>query len=310
MDIILHLGAHRTATTSFQYYMRKNARGLRDSGIGFWGPREMRGGLLAGALPQPGLLAPERQLARARGRVSLRLEAARHAGLRHLVISEENLIGSTRRNLRERRLYPDAGQRLARYAALFDGRITRAVICIRALDSYWMSAMAYAVARGARMPLATDLERVAQDGRGWRALIADLACALPDVPIVVLTHDSVAGRPEAKLRAMTDMTDPPLRHAREWLNRAPDAARLRALVAERGGDAQAIGTDEGPWRPFGDAQRAVLAETWADDLFWLHAGADGLARLTEETRPEDAGHTRTGPTTEGQGHDIEERRLA
>ena len=54
MDIILHLGAHRTATTSFQHYLRANAAGLGAAGIGVWGPETTRDGLLAGVIPPRG----------------------------------------------------------------------------------------------------------------------------------------------------------------------------------------------------------------------------------------------------------------
>lgn len=312
MDVILHLGAHRTASTSFQYYMRRNADVLRVGGIGFWGPRDTRGGLLTGAVPQPGVMSAARQLDRARGRVALRLEGAARSDLRQLVISEENMIGAPRHNLRARQLYPDAGQRMARYGAVFSGHITRIVLCIRAQDRYWMSALAYGVARGARLPEQADLDRIAGDRRGWRDVITDLACAMPDVPIMVMTHESLASRPEAKLALMTDATDLPLRHAREWLNCAPDGGVLRALVAERGGNPGRIAAGEGRWQPFDRVQRAAMAEAYADDLFWLRAGADGLARLTDETRPDRTGSTPAAGQRKarGQGHDIEERRLA
>lgn len=312
MDVILHLGAHRTATTSFQYYMRKNADQLHARGIAFWGPRDMRGGLLTGAVPQPGPVPAARQMERARGRVALRLEGVARTGVRQLVISEENLIGASRRNMRDLRLYPDAGQRMARYGALFAGRLTQVVMSIRAQDTYWMSVLAYGVARGACVPGLAELGRISDGPRAWRDVITDLACALPDVPFVVMTHESMASRPEAKLAVMTGTTDLPRRHAREWLNRAPDAPALRALLADRGGDPDRIAAIEGAWQPFDAAQRATMAEAYADDLFWLHAGADGLARLTDETRPDRAGSTPVAGQRKarGQGHDIEERRLA
>lgn len=48
MDVILHIGAQRTATTSFQAYMRANSADLSAQGIGYWGPhRTRRGGVLS-----------------------------------------------------------------------------------------------------------------------------------------------------------------------------------------------------------------------------------------------------------------------
>ena len=82
MDIILHLGAHRTATTSFQHYLRANAAGLGAAGIGVWGPETTRDGLLAGVIPPRGSRPAMAQLTRARGRVGLRLERMRAALVR------------------------------------------------------------------------------------------------------------------------------------------------------------------------------------------------------------------------------------
>lgn len=309
MEIILHLGAHRTATTSFQHYARANAAALASQGVGVWGPEVTRDGVLSGVIPVKGAQGPSAQMARARGRLALRLEGARVAGLTRLVVSDENMIGAPRRCLRAARLYPGVGERLARIFHAFDGRITCAVLSIRELDAWWESVLAYAVARGHRLPGAGDLDRLVTGGRRWREVISDVACALPDVDLVILPHEHYASRPETRLAAMTGI-DVPRRAARVWLGRAPDLASLRHAVAQRGGEASHL-PGEGRWQPFDAAQRAALRESYADDLFWLAAGADGLARLAEETGPDQAGrHPPTAQTTRGQDHDIETRYLA
>ncbi|MAU53001.1 MAG: hypothetical protein CMN17_11665 [Roseovarius sp.] len=310
MDIILHLGAHRTATTSFQHYLRANAAGLGAAGIGVWGPETTRDGLLAGVIPPRGSRPAMAQLTRARGRVGLRLERMRAAGTARLLVSDENLIGAPRHCLRAARLYPGVGERLARLAHAFDGRIARAVFSIREQDAWWSSVLAYGVARGHGLPRAGDLDRLVTGGRGWRDVIADIACALPGADLVILPHERFASRPEARLAAMIG-AETPRRAARAWLARSPDLAALRRAVALRGGDPSRLPGDEGRWQPFDPAQRAALRECYADDLFWLAAGADGLARLAEETGPDQAGtHPPSAQTTRGQDHDIEARYLA
>jgi hypothetical protein len=82
-------------------------------------------------------------------------------------------------------------------------------------------------------------------------------------------------------------------------------------VAARGGDAGVLPEGAGRWQPFDAYQKQALQEAYADDLFWLSAGADGLARLIEETGPNEAGtQPPDGRTTRGQDNGIEERRLA
>ncbi|MBC7133540.1 MAG: hypothetical protein H5U16_10595 [Roseovarius sp.] len=310
MEIILHLGAHRTATTSFQHYARANAGGRAAQGIDVWGPEITRDGRFAGVIPQAGAPATMAPVRRARGRVALQLDHARAAGTTRLVVSDENMIGAARHCLRAARLYPDAGERVARFARALDGRITRAVLSIREPGAWWSSALAYAVARGHRLPSPGDHDRLVSGRRSWREVITDIAAALPGIDLVVVMHEHCAGRADLRLQAMTGMAAP--RHAaRIWLGRAPDLAALRRALAQRGADAGRLPEGEGRWQPFDAEQRAAFSESYADDLFWLAAGADGLARLAEETGPEQAGrHPPSAQRTRGQDHDIEARHLA
>lgn len=312
MDITLHLGAHRSASTSFQYYMRRNAARLAAVGIGVWGPQQIRRGLLAGVSPRPGPVPAAQQFQRACGRVALRIDKAADAGLTRLVISDENLIGTPRECLRNMRLYPGIGERMARHGAVFGPQVTHAVLSIRAQDTWWASAMALGVTRGARVPGARARAQILAGIRSWRDVITDLSCALPDVQLLILPHESFAALPERRLAAMLGQEGMPQTHAREWLNPAPDLATLRGALADRGCDPARLPEGEGPWQPFSMAERAALREAYADDLFWLRAGADGLATLIEDPRPDQAGRTpQAGAQTRGLGHDEDgERRLA
>jgi len=311
MDVILHLGAHRTASTSFQYYMRKNAEGLRSRGIGYWGPRELRNGLLTGVVPVPGRMPAKKQLARVQGRVSLKMKEAQRSGLRFLIISDENLIGVPRNNLRDMRLYPGVGERMARYHQVFGGFVSRAVLSIRAQESYWNSVLAYCSVRNGHVPSLSELDHIANNPRGWRDVVTDLACATPDVAISVMPHDVFSGRPECRLALMTGQSDLPTKSAREWLNRAPDASELRETLTKRGVDAAKVVSSGGCWSAFDDAQSMAMHQAYSDDIYWLRAGANGLATLTEEFGPTGAGLTPSvGAPTRGQGHGNEERRMA
>lgn len=311
MEIVLHLGAHRTASTSFQHYLRRNAEALSGLGIGSWGPEVTRDGVLAGVIPINGADSASSQMERARGRIALRLQGARARGLRQLLISDENMIGAARRALRDGRLYAAIGERMARFVHGFDGQVRRVVLCIRAQDAWWASVLAYGVARGHRLPRPEDLDRLVTVNRHWREVITDLACALPGVEILVLPHEIYAGLPEEKLRVMTGVDAPPARAARDWLNRGPDLSVLRRAVDARGGDVRRLPEGDGRWQPFDQDQRQALQEAYANDLTWLRAGAEGLARLTEETGPVMAErHPPTGQTKRGQGHGPDQRRLA
>lgn len=291
MDITLHLGAHRSASTSFQYYMRKNGARLAASGTGFWGPQQLRKGLLHGVFPSPGPIPAEQQFQRARGRILLQIAGFEEAGIRRLIVSDENMIGAPRDCLRNMRLYPAVGDRIARHGAVFGPLVTRAVLSIRSQEAWWRSTIAFAVERGARVPGQAELTHIAAGVRSWRDVITDLACALPHTQLLILPHECFASLPERRLSVMLGGQDVPQKHAREWLNRSPDLVALRAALIGRGSDAEALPPGDGPWQPFSMAQRAALREAYADDLFWLRAGADGLATLIEEPGSDQAGQT-------------------
>jgi hypothetical protein len=312
MDVILHVGAHRTATTCFQNYLRENRERLSARGIGVWGPWQTRAGLFRGVLPVPGAGDAQAQLDRARGRIAIQIEKAAAGGLRHLVVSDENMLGAPRNNLREARFYADAGQRMARFAHAFGAVSPRVALSIRRQDMFWASSLAFGVARGHRIPRERDLRHLAEARRGWREVIEDISRAIDGAaPILVMPYEFFGGHCETRLGAMTGQADLPLRHAREWMNKSPGLAQLRQVLRARGIDPARLPQGEGRWMPFKNDQITALQEAYQDDLFWLTGGADGLVQLTEETGPVTAGQTpRMGKMTRGHANGIEKRRMA
>lgn len=303
MDIILHLGAHRTATTSFHHYMRDQSKGLKAHNVGYWGPGRTRGGLFTAVLQDPKPVKNRLALRRAKGRVRMQLGKARQRGAERLLISDENMIGSSRQCLRAGKLYPSVGERVARYADALRMRPKRAVLGVRALDLWWASAAAYTVMRGHGVPDAETLEAIAQSPRSWQDVITDLACALPETEIVVAPFEQFAGRPDALLTLAAEM--PAAREATpRWLNRSADCNALRALLADAGRDPARIPEGDGRWQPFDEAQIARLRESYADDMHWLIAGADGLATLAPDpSRSKTGSSLQPGAQTEGSDDD-------
>ncbi|WP_418591894.1 hypothetical protein [Ponticoccus sp. (in: a-proteobacteria)] len=308
MDVILHLGAHRTGSTSFQHWLRAHRAGLQAAGIGFWGPWRTRSGLLNGiADPRQSAQAAARRA----GRLGLNLARAKRHSLGALVVSDENMLGTPRRCLRRGVLYHDAGERLARLSQAF-GQPRRIVLQIRSLDAWWASGMAWLIPRGEAVPAPEYVARIAGSARSWRHVVTDIACACPGTEIVVTAFETYGNRPDRLLAAMTGRTDRmPLRAGTFWANRRPDLATLRACLAGRGQDGGALRADGPRWQPFDAAQVAELRERYADDLFWLMSGADGLASLRQEEAPARPGiHPAAGLKDKGQGHDRSARRLA
>ena len=57
------------------------------------------------------------------------------------------------------------------------------------------------------------------------------------------------------------------------------------------------------WQPFTQDEAAVLHEKYADDLFWLAAGAEGLAQLTGNWQAKDGANPQPAQTKRGSNHD-------
>ena len=303
MKTILHIGAHRCATTTFQTYMHRNSDRLTAQGVGFWGPARTRAGLFSGLQTGRTLTGRPNRRARGLGRVRLNCVQRAQAGTTSLVVSDQNMLGTIGQNLRLGSLYAGAGERIARYAEAFGGGVSIVVVNIRALEWYWASMLGAGLIRGHAAPHAADLQRLATGGRSWRDVITDVSCAIGDVPLLVLPFEIFGSRPEAQLACMTGLT-PPRDHARDWHKATPRLASLRDFAPE-------LPPGAGRWQPFNVIQRTLLRETYADDLMWLRAGADGLAQLID-----DRTHTMTGANpsepemTRGNRYDHTKRRLA
>jgi hypothetical protein len=307
MDIILHVGAHRTGSTSFQHYIRGNRARLMSEGTALWEPYMLRKGLFDGLFAAPRMLNGRNLQRRAMGRVRLHAAQAQRAGAERLLVSEENMIGAPRACLRAATLYPAIGERMARLDAAFEGGLNRVVMCIRAQDLWWSSIAAFGLGRGHALPDAILLAAIASSPRTWRDVITDLSCALPHAEIKVLPFEQFAGQADKVLAQATGRAAP-VTHAESWLNRSPDLAMLRRKMAENGVATEDLpahlAEGEGRWNPFTPAQSAALREAYADDMMWLTAGADGLATLTEDPSRTRAGHSLpSGALIKGQSHD-------
>ncbi|WP_238704908.1 hypothetical protein [Parasedimentitalea marina] len=308
MNVFLHIGAHRCATTSFQEYLRQNVDELDEHNIGFWGPRRTRAGLFNGILPGPAASTGRNPQRRAVGRVQMNLTQSIGLGLDHLLVTDENMMGTMRENLRTGTLYGGVGERMARFAAAFAGHVTDVVVNIRSLESYWASVLSYGVARGHRIPSAKMLEHLAYNQRSWRDVLTDVACAVPDVRIWAMPFETYGSRPEAQLTAIIGQ-QMPRTNARIRLNATPQLDALRHQLQSKVAAALPIG--EGRWQPFDDTQIAALRETYADDLMWLTAGGDGLAQLKQD--PEKTGQGMNPARTDltrGTPHDDQTERVA
>ncbi len=290
MDVTLHIGAHRTATTSFQSFVTANEGKLAKHGIAVWGPSRTRSGLFDGLVRRA--KSPQtRRGVRSSRRVEMERARFETLGYRHLIVSEENMIGTLKSNLSQRSLYPDAMVRLDRFAAPFGLYCKRIVLSVRAYDAYWASVLADQVARGGRQPDDAFLDHLVTQPRRWSDVIRDIHTVFPTAELIVLSHEAHAGLPEHRLAAMTGTEiSAPWVDAREWRAKRPTGASLRKMGAY-------TDTTTTPWQPFAAHHIDVLRMKYAEDIAWLQDGADGCA-----TYIANAGQTPQGGSSKGPDH--------
>lgn len=270
MQITLHLGAHRTASTFLQ-------RGLaatlpQADGVAVWVPQQRsKGRALPGGSPS------ER---------AVRLFDLRRRGVDHLIISEENLIGTMRGNLASGLLYPDIQAHLAPARDTL-GPVARIGLAVRSYDEYWASALAYQIDRGAPMPTPAQIRSLAWQPRRWRDVIQSVAGLFPEADLMVWSYETHGAAPPVQALIGRDVELPPAP-----VNRRPGPRRLARKLG------RAIDRD---W-PFTRQERWVMRVAYRRDLDWLRGGAGGFARFITERGDQDRTHLTPSHAIGGTSH--------
>lgn len=307
VQVILHIGAHRTGTTTLQRFLQANQGLLAGQGIAVWGPEKTREGLFSGLIKNPDRLTPEdeRRAQRSGGVIAIELQRAAEAGMHTVIVTEENMMGAMPNNIYARRLYPHAHERLSRMAAAFGDAPTRVVMGIRSYDRHWASQLGFFVKQGFGLPDPAALSELAAQPIRWMRVIRQMAAAFPRTTRIVWPFEGLVGLPEAQLAALLGYPLPgPFAALRDWHNATPNCADLHAALIAQDAPATAlarIGSSAARWQPFTDAETAAMRAAYAQDLAWLRAGADGLAHYI------DSPDTLSGMTGPGRGYHDDER---
>lgn len=265
MKTILHLGVHRTATTTFQDYLERNALRLDGAGVAVWTPQTVRKGLFDGMVRAPHLDSPANQSATSM--IELAWRRLRRDGKSHLIVSEENMIGTIRGNIRAKCLYPELTPRLSRFATVFGNSCQRILMSVRAYDTFWMSSIDFAQGTDFELQNAKFGERVLNNPRRWRHVIRDVHRTFPKAEIVVLPYETFGG------------------HCGDMFDCAMDDGGLSGgLVTSPVLHNRA--QHDVP-SPFQRKTQQKLRRRYQKDLDWLADGADGMARLQKPTQNND-----------------------
>ncbi len=179
--VILHLGAHKTASTRLQRSLLAARADLAEQGCAYIGPDLTRRHYLVRSLGRPA-----RALWRKHAALRDDLAGLRRAGQR-IVISDENFLGTTRppELCAGGQLYPNAARNLAALLASLDLRGVRIALALR--DPLGLLASAWGHQFLAHKPVAYAefAAGVAPLGLRWPELVARLR-DVPGVAGVVL----------------------------------------------------------------------------------------------------------------------------
>lgn len=188
MEIHLHIGAHRTGTTSAQKLLESRSAQLRAAGVVFRGPSALRGW---------GLYDLLQRMTDARAPVD-RIEAAQQVlrdwvtkfgPVRRVVISDENLSGTMLQNYTDAALYPDAEARFQALGQLLPAQPDVVCVTIRDLVGYWQSVFAHLAMLGKLDTF--DAERLAKSPRkSWLPLVQGVRTAFPKARLKIMRYDS------------------------------------------------------------------------------------------------------------------------
>lgn len=193
MEIVLHLGAHKTATTYLQTLLHRNADVLRRHRIDLAHPKRLRPIFQAAPRPRYTTSRGRRVAARAWALEQV-IGSAADLDRERLVISEEQLIGSLRTGLQGRGLYRDVSREIRAVSSVLNGRPVRVMFSIRGYETFHVSAWGQIMRGTGYQPFGEDQRRnLLESRRGWPEVLADLMRALPqDSDLTLWRYEKMA----------------------------------------------------------------------------------------------------------------------
>lgn len=232
--VTLHLGAHRTGTTSIQRALDLNAEALRAAGcLCLTPPRAGRreGETIRAIATELGKLRravwPVLRRRAMKARLQGLIAAAGTEGVTRLIVSDENLIGPGFRS--GPAFYPEARGRLTELRRILPAPVDEIHLAIRSYDSFLVSYYAMMALYGRAGPFEPLRARWLEAAGGWPALVDAIRAVFPRARLQLHPFERV--RPEAVFAALSAATGG-LAFPAEIRNPSPSAEAIRQAGLE------------------------------------------------------------------------------
>lgn len=245
---ILHIGAHRTGTSSFQKFLRDNSGVLGSKGIEILCPPEIRSMNILDV-------------------VSLRLASRPDAAASKMIISEENLLGTMGHNIATKALYPNATANLQKLAAIYQPDVV--MLSIRELGEYWTSSILFSLSRKeTALPTCQEMADIANAPRTWVDIVEDIQSIFSSAKLIVREFTHLTDNPKRFLKVSSkwpDLNETNLN--RRPQNMRPGEDKVVSVLLDRG-DFNALSRlgDTRDIEVFSQSQRLKMYETYQNDL--------------------------------------------
>lgn len=193
-EILLHIGAHRTGTTSLQQLCSQNRKLLSENGIAFWGPKIMRLGArkrwisMHHSTNLNKLELMEKQKIKAD--VKRQFKAVQNNNHNRLIVSDENFLGTMKKNFDTVTLYPNCKDNLIAYRNLLPRAPSTIIFSIRSYETYWQSTFSFLVTKGWIFDFDKIKPMILSNARGWVEVIKDIRQVFSDSLIKIWLYSS------------------------------------------------------------------------------------------------------------------------
>lgn len=278
MQIVIHLGAHKTASTYLQKCLAQSERRLTRAKVKFVGPKRLRPMLQEAVQRGTG---PEAD--RKRDALAWLIDGTEETGCNRLILSDEQFLGSLRDTICGGDFYQDAQDHLDPLMRALAGRPATVLLAARDYGTFFASAYGQVVRGWRFVPFDDRLRRSLLDyRRGWSDLTADITALMPMGSRLFLWRyedfagvedacfDLLAGDIGSRVRRLIARPLPgPSQAAIDFLaasaahSTMPDQDTVHAALDQA---AKTMGYP--PFNPWSVEERAYLTDRYRHDLIW------------------------------------------